>query len=225
MKNWTANILSSLAVILIPPVIILSIARLLLTPAFPGLEYRMPGFPDDPYGFTLQDRLVYSKLSIEYLLNDSDISFFEPFTLPGGSPLYNDRELSHMDDVKVLFQLALKIWKISVASLGLIILALLLQKKLPVLLKVFKSGGFLTIALLVALLISVALDFSAFFTWFHSLFFEGDTWIFYYSDTFIRLFPIRFWQDCFIYAGTGSILVSLLLIFQPFLNKMKQSPV
>jgi len=37
-----------------------------------------------------------------------------------------------------------------------------------------------------------------FFAWFHSLFFEGDTWLFEYSDTLIRLFPIRFWQDAVI---------------------------
>lgn len=40
--------------------------------------------------------------------------------------------------------------------------------------------------------------FWGFFSWFHSLFFEGDTWLFAYSDTLIRLFPIRFWQDAVI---------------------------
>jgi uncharacterized membrane protein len=40
--------------------------------------------------------------------------------------------------------------------------------------------------------------FWAFFSGFHALFFEGDSWLFYYSDTLIRLFPIRFWQDAVI---------------------------
>jgi uncharacterized membrane protein len=40
-----------------------------------------------------------------------------------------------------------------------------------------------------------------FFSAFHSLFFEGDSWIFLYSDTLIRLFPIRFWQDAFLWGA------------------------
>ncbi len=42
--------------------------------------------------------------------------------------------------------------------------------------------------------------FWAFFSGFHALFFEGDSWLFAYSDTLIRLFPLRFWQDTFLFA-------------------------
>lgn len=40
-----------------------------------------------------------------------------------------------------------------------------------------------------------------FFAGFHSLFFEGDSWLFLFSDTLIRLFPLRFWQDAFLFAA------------------------
>ena len=53
-------------------------------------------------------------------------------------------------------------------------------------------------------LIGIAISpniFFQFFAGFHSLFFEGDTWLFLYSDTLIRLFPIRFWQDAFLWAA------------------------
>jgi uncharacterized membrane protein len=43
--------------------------------------------------------------------------------------------------------------------------------------------------------------FDVFFTWFHGLFFEGDSWLFLFSDTLIRLFPIRFWEDAFLLAA------------------------
>ncbi len=43
--------------------------------------------------------------------------------------------------------------------------------------------------------------FDEFFVLFHSLFFEGNSWLFYFSDTLIRLFPIRFWQDAFLWAA------------------------
>ena len=47
--------------------------------------------------------------------------------------------------------------------------------------------------------------FNVFFTQFHHLFFEGDSWLFLFSDTLIRLFPIRFWEDTFL-AGAGIVL-------------------
>jgi integral membrane protein (TIGR01906 family) len=53
-------------------------------------------------------------------------------------------------------------------------------------------------------LIGIAINpnvFWGFFTAFHQLFFEGDTWLFLYSDTLIRLFPLRFWQDAFLLAA------------------------
>jgi hypothetical protein len=43
--------------------------------------------------------------------------------------------------------------------------------------------------------------FWQFFSGFHGLFFTGDTWLFSYSDTLIRLYPLRLWQDAVLYIG------------------------
>jgi uncharacterized membrane protein len=40
--------------------------------------------------------------------------------------------------------------------------------------------------------------FGILFVGFHRIFFEGDTWLFLYTDTLIRLFPVRFWQQAFL---------------------------
>ena len=58
----------------------------------------------------------------------------------------------------------------------------------------------------------VAVSFNALFTAFHRLFFQGNTWLFLYSDTLIRLFPIPFWRDAFILVGFFTILGAVLLI-------------
>ena len=50
-----------------------------------------------------------------------------------------------------------------------------------------------------------ALAFWQLFILFHSVFFEGDSWLFLYSDTLIRLFPMQFWQDAFIWAGVIAV--------------------
>ena len=99
MKTFS-RILAWFITIFVPFALTFLGLRLLLTPAFPQVEYRTPGFPADEYGFTLQDRLHWSTISIDYLVNNADISFLGNLTFPDGSPLFNERELSHMHDVK-----------------------------------------------------------------------------------------------------------------------------
>jgi uncharacterized membrane protein len=70
-----------------------------------------------------------------------------------------------------------------------------------------------TISLIVVVGIVVNPDvFWNFFAGFHSLFFEGDSWLFLYSDTLIRLFPLRFWQDAFLWAAVIALGGAFALI-------------
>jgi len=62
------------------------------------------------------------------------------------------------------------------------------------------------------LLAGIAASFSFLFVGFHRLFFEGDTWLFLYSDTLIRLFPERFWLTAFVGIGAGTVLLAGLLL-------------
>jgi uncharacterized membrane protein len=71
-----------------------------------------------------------------------------------------------------------------------------------------RRGGWwvvgLALGIAIIVIVGMAINpdvFWRFFTAFHSLFFEGDSWLFLFSDTLIRLFPIRFWQDAFLYAA------------------------
>jgi integral membrane protein (TIGR01906 family) len=73
-------------------------------------------------------------------------------------------------------------------------------------------GGWLMIGLAVTVGLIVVIGilvnpnvFWNFFAGFHSLFFEGDSWLFLTSDTLIRLFPIRFWQDAFLWAAVVAL--------------------
>jgi uncharacterized membrane protein len=68
-------------------------------------------------------------------------------------------------------------------------------------------GGLLTVGLMGAVLLFAILAFGVIFVAFHQVFFEPGTWQFFYSDTFIRLFPERFWRDAFLFVGifTGGI--------------------
>ena len=179
--------------------------RILLTPLYYTIEYNMPYFPADEYGFTKEDRLKWAEPSVDYLVNSADISYLGDLKFDDGTPIYDERELSHMHDVKNVVQGSLKAWYVSLAVL--ILLAILAQRSgwMPIYLDGLRRGGWWMIGLAATLGFiagaGILLNpdiFWNFFAWFHSLFFEGDSWLFYYSDTLIRLFPIRFWQDAVI---------------------------
>jgi len=202
------TILSWFVTILIPLLLIGLGLRVLLTPLFLQVEYNMPYFPPDEYGFTKEDRLKWAPYALDYLVNNEDISYLGDLKFEDGTSLFNERELSHMADVKRVTQGALRVWYLSLA----ILFALGLWAWFGGWWQAYRlglmRGGWLmiglavTIGLIVVIGILVNPDiFWNFFAGFHSLFFEGDSWLFLYSDTLIRLFPIRFWQDAFLWAA------------------------
>jgi integral membrane protein (TIGR01906 family) len=193
--------LSWLITFLTPFALLLLAVRLLVTPLFPQVEYRMPGFPPDEYGFTFEERIKWATLSVEYLINDADISFLGDLTFDDGAPLFNERELKHMLDVKIVVQQALTAFYILWA--GLLALAVWAWRGgwKETFLRALARGGLFTVILVAVVGVLASVSFWQFFTLFHTLFFEGDTWLFRFSDTLIRLFPMRFWQDAFLYAG------------------------
>jgi integral membrane protein (TIGR01906 family) len=73
------------------------------------------------------------------------------------------------------------------------------------------GGGAITVALLLVTLLVVVFAFGPFFVFFHRIFFEGDTWLFNWYDTLIRLFPVKFWQDVFLWVGGGAILEAAVI--------------
>lgn len=204
--NFNFRTIASYLISLLTPLALIGLAlRILLTPLFYTLEYNMPYFPADEYGFTKEDRLKWAKPSVEYLINNADISYLGDLTFEDGSPLYNERELSHMKDVKDVVKGSLSVWYISIGILTILFAIARRYDWVADYLNGLRRGGWWMIGLAVTLgLIAgggILLNpdiFWNFFAWFHSLFFEGDSWLFYYSDTLIRLFPIRFWQDAVI---------------------------
>lgn len=202
------KILSWLVAILVPLALIGLGLRVLLTPTFLQVEYNMPYFPPDEYGFTREDRLKWAPYALGYLVNSADISYLGDLKFEDGSPLYNERELSHMEDVKHVTQGALNVWYISLTLLTLIGIWSWRGDWMQAFRLGLMRGGWLMVGLagVIGLIVVIGIlvnpnVFWNFFAGFHSLFFEGDSWLFLYSDTLIRLFPLRFWQDAFLFAA------------------------
>jgi integral membrane protein (TIGR01906 family) len=206
------TILSSLVAVIVPVVLIGLGLRILLSPLFLQIEYNMPYFPPDEFGFSKEDRLKWAPLALDYLVNDEDISFLGDQKFEDGSPLYNERELSHMDDVKLVTQGALRVWYLSLTILLLLGIWAWFGGWWADYLLGLMRGGWLMVGLAVTVGLIVIFGIVAnpnvfwnFFAGFHSLFFEGDSWLFLTSDTLIRLFPIRFWQDAFLWAAVVAL--------------------
>jgi integral membrane protein (TIGR01906 family) len=226
LAKMKLSILSWLITILIPVALIGLAIRVLLSPIFYKTEYNMPYFPPDDYGFTKEDRLKWAPYAVNYLINNADISYLGNLKFDDGTSLYNERELSHMQDVKRLTQIVLKIWYVSLA----VLLALGVwawfggwwdSYRLGLM-----RGGWLMVALAAVIglivVVGIAINpnvFDEFFTAFHHLFFKGDSWLFLFSDTLIRLFPIRFWEDAFLWAAVialgGGVALGLGLKSKP----------
>lgn len=211
--KFLKNLILFLLILTFPVMAVTSAIRVALTPLYINAEYNLPGFPPDDYGFSTADRLQWGQYSIDYLLGKVSQADFSTQTLPDGSPLFNEREISHMLDVRNLSAPVLLIWKVVLAFFALMLLASLWGKWSVEYLKALNNGAQLTILLIILILVSVVLNFDLLFTKFHQLFFTGDTWLFYLNDNLIRLFPMRFWRDLFIFIGTLTIFISAL----PFL--------
>lgn len=205
-------------------VVILSGLRLCLTSTFIDLQYNVFGVPEDTYGFSLQERTEYAYQSIDYLLGKVSDQEFESLTFPDGKALFNQRELSHMQDVRDLSVIVVRVWFIALTALLIGVLAGHKAGWQRESMQAGKTAGLIVLSFILIVLISVTLNFDQLFTAFHRVFFEGDTWLFYSSDSLIRLFPMPFWVNVFVVIGVLSALLSigLYLFCDKGLKKFKK---
>lgn len=199
-------------IVILPFFLILLNAGILMTDVHLNLQYNSPWLPPDLYGMPQEARQGYARLALAYLWNDEGIEFLANQTFADGAPLYNERELAHMVDVKIVTQ---ELTRLGIGlGVALAIAVALLASFSSTRIALFRSlmqGGLLTIGLIVVGLVLVVTSFNWLFTMFHALFFEGDSWIFAWDDTLIRLFPIEFWAVAFALMFGGALLQATLI--------------
>jgi integral membrane protein (TIGR01906 family) len=194
LKKSILTIARMLLVLSVPVFLLLTNLYVFMSPSFLRYEYGKADFPSSP-GFTDAERLMVADRAVTYLRSDAGIGILGDLKGEEG-PLFRTKELVHMVDVKVVTRrafLAHGLLALFIAvTLGILLVVRDSQTQISISLL---QGSLLTIALLLALVALVYLNFDWFFTRFHLTFFEGDSWIFSLSDTLIRLFPTRFWFD------------------------------
>lgn len=215
MPQVLEKILSLVITICVPVVICVISIAFLLSPVFMNLEYNRPGFPPDSYGFTTGERVAFGNHTRRYLITDMSLDDLRELKFEDGEPIYIERELEHLLDVKIVLNGLFRIFWVSAGILllaGFYSVRIGRERQYKVSLS---RGGWLTTSLLTLIIVLSITSFQLLFVNFHLVFFEGNSWLFKYSDTLIRLFPIQFWQDIFLVFGlltlSGGILVGLLL--------------
>ena len=210
MSDRLTKTLKLLIILLIPIFMISSAARLLATDSYLAFEYGKTSFPPDPFGYTNRQRFILASTNIHYVrahLPGDELS--KQFL--NGVPVYNPREVSHMADVQAVFQSVLRAWQ--VALILLILLSFFLWKKgeQKALATAIQSGGLLTSGLILSIALLAIFGWQFWFETFHLFFFRPGSWLFSYSDTLIRLFPVEFWFDATLTISIISLAGGLLL--------------
>jgi integral membrane protein (TIGR01906 family) len=211
MPSRSTQILKLLINLLIPIFIISGAVQLLTTDPYLAFEYGKAGFPPDSFGFTDRQRFIFASTNIHYVrahLPNDELSK----QLLNGTPVYNPREVSHMADVQAVFQSVLRVWWIAFILLLLLGFILWRKREREVLASAIQSGGTVTSGLVLSIALLALFSWQAWFDLFHRFFFENGSWLFDFSDTLIRLFPVEFWFDATLTISILSLVGGLLLV-------------
>lgn len=211
---FIVHILKTLIILLVPMALVLTSVRLLVTDQYLAFEYGKADFPLDPFGFDRAQRLAYASENFRYVREGQAIEALATQRL-GDLPLYNERELQHMQDVQNAYELVGWVWQIVLIGIALAIFTLAWRPETrPALAVALKWGGLLTIILIGGLGLLAVVAWQFWFVTFHQVFFAPGTWTFNQWDTLIRLFPNRFWFDAALTISglslSGGLLAALI---------------
>jgi len=177
-----------------PLLLLLSNLYLVATPAFVRREYAKSGFPTAEL-YHGAERLSLAEATLHYLRSGETESYLGSLQSQGQA-VYNARETKHLVDVKVLMSAAFRVHGICALLCGLAIaFSWRPPRERAGALLALSQGCLGFLALMMAIGLLAYTNFNLFFTAFHRLLFEGDTWLFSFSDTLIQLFPVPFWMD------------------------------
>lgn len=194
-RPWLIRLLQAVFIAGLPLILVLGAVQLLVTDAYLAFEYGKADFPPDAFGLSQPQRLNYAAANFRYVREAQPLSALAEQELDG-QPAYNTRELGHMRDVQRVYQASAWAWQI--ALILVIMLAFTLgwrTETRPALAAALKWGGLISAGLVGVIGLLALVAWQLWFLAFHQVFFAAGTWTFAYSDTLIRLFPIRFWFD------------------------------
>jgi Gpi18-like mannosyltransferase len=199
-----SSVLSWLVTILTPLILLGISMDLLLTPAFIRVQYAMPYIPAGQYGFDKSERFQWASQAMDYLSNDRQTQYLDRLEFRDGSPVFNQREISILDDAKKMVQKIFQYWYLSLAAALILGLLAWIGDWLPEFRNGARQGGWVTIGVAVILAVVSVITKN-----FNPAAYLQNT------DTLQRLFPVNFWRDSFLFVlfclGAGGVLLTKIM--------------
>lgn len=158
-----------------------------------------------------QDAIRLTEGLIGFLKDKED---FKPFILKNNLSYFTTDEISHLGDVRILFNKIFLTYYICL-GLTLIFIAVLFEKNIKNYLKNISVLLMLPSAILISLLLTLYFfgqNFLPLFDKFHLIFFPQGNFAFPEDSTLITLLPLNFFNDFFTRLVTSSLLFAAVLI-------------
>lgn len=216
MENKTVLAIIRWLVILAMPFFLgLGTIRAIIAWDYPAFEYGR--IPPDTFGFTPDQRLALARGTLDYLQRPEParevIHMLESLRFPNSEiPLYNEAEISHMIDVKVVAD-AMKM--VAYIAGAIVVVGLAVQLIPPHTRqygwRTMMWAGLATIILLALIAVAILIFWPIFFVQFHELLFPPGSWTFAYTDSLIRLFPEQFWFDFGVLVSVATLVLGVLV--------------
>lgn len=191
--------------LLMPFVLIIGSLYIFMSPQFIEWQYSRPDFPPSQL-FTPEQRTYNAVQTVLYTRGQ----ITEQDLIDLG--VYNDREIKHLVDV---YKVSSPMFVFEPVALIFILGALFLLWREPTTRvnagRALFFGGVFTFIFIGIIGLFSLVAFDTFFVTFHRIFFEGDTWLFNYTDSLIQFYPVEFWMTAS-YGIAIFVLLSAILI-------------
>ncbi len=212
MQTRWHTLLKVLIVIATPIVVALIPIRLAMQPWVVPFLYSLPNFPPEVYGMSDEERLRLGLIGMDSVIGPRGVEVLREARLSDGAPAFNEREIRHMQDVRDLIGWLFPLHTVITALAGIAVIALAARRATRRLVgSALIAGVIATAASVIGLGVFAVVGWDLFFTAFHRIFFEGDTWLFLTTDTLIRLYPEIFWFTITLMIG-GAILAECIAL-------------
>jgi integral membrane protein (TIGR01906 family) len=217
MARFVRGIAAAMFAIALPLLIVTSTVRWLAG----DIAYYRHGFraydAEQRTGLPLPELDRAGQEIIDYFENDADALRIVVAVNGSEQPLFNDREVAHMRDVKSLMRAVYRVNEVSlVVVMGYVTFAVLWTgersvRGLATLALFGLSGGLVAIGVVAIFALA---GFDQAWTTFHELAFRNDLWrLDPDTDRLIQMFPEPFWQEATYLAGAligaQSVLVAV----------------
>ncbi len=221
-KGGLDKLVAIALVVILSPLVFFGIpTRIAFNEWFIDWEYSKADFPKDRYGLPDDYRKYLAKLGLRAVLSDEGMEEFKRAKLPSGRRAFNEREIKHMEDVKNFLS---AFFPLVYGATFLSVLALLYLRDLPLVGKALILASLFSLLLTTASAVFSLTNYKLAFELFHNYVFDPYSWRFKYTDTLLRIYPMKLWFDgtVFVVALAG-VLCLLSLLAGLFLIRCRRS--